>query len=94
MPAPRFNVEYVDGTEGEIKMLPVAQIRFERKEGKSLGGDFGESVTDLYKLAWYAAGEPDTFEDWLETVEAVSGQSDGEGDDDAAPLPTTEQSPD
>lgn len=92
MPAPRFKIEQTDGTEREVKMLPLAQIAYERETGKSLGGDFGEQVTDLYKLAWFADGAPGEFDQWIEGIEAVTGVDQEEADGD--PLPTTEQSPD
>lgn len=97
MPAPRFKIEYIDGREpDEVKLLPKAQLRFESKTGKSLGKDFGEKVSDLYSLAWFAAGEPgDSLEDWLEDIEAVTGV-DVEGEDEAAAVdpPSPEVSPD
>jgi len=95
MPAPRFNIEYTDGRSEEVKLLPKAQLAFEKETGKSLGEDFGGMVSDLYLLAWFAAGSPDgSMDNWIENVEAVSGVDNEEGDEGDDPkAPSTESSP-
>lgn len=97
MPAPRFKIEFIDGREPEeVKLLPKAQLRFESETGRSLGGDFGQKVSDLYSLAWFAAGEPgDSLEEWLEDIEAVTGVDQDTGEDDTTgDPPSPEGSPD
>lgn len=94
MPAPQFTIEYTDGTKDQVKLLPKAQLAFEKETGKSITENFGQSMRDLYLLAWYAAEKPQgTLEAWIENVEAVTGQDELEGDD--APKPaSTDQLPD
>jgi hypothetical protein len=92
MPAPKFKVEYVDGSEEEVKLLPKAQVEYERETKKSLGEGFGESLEEVYNLAWFAAGKPNgSLDSWLDSVEAVVGIDQEETELDP---PSTEASPD
>lgn len=82
MPAPRFTIEYEDGSSEEIKLQPKAQIAYESELGRSLRDDI-ESLTQMYELAWYAAGKPDgSLAKWVERVEAIAPADDGEADED------------
>lgn len=89
MAAPTFIVEYVDGNAEEVKLLPRAQIAYEKEQKKSLRSDF-DSLTDLYRLAWYACGKPDDkMENWIENVESVEPVED-EDSDPTSPEPSSD----
>ena len=99
MPVPRFNLIYQDGTNEEVRMRPRAQIQYEADTGEPLFKDSDNiHMTTIYKMAWYAAGKPDTLEIWadrLEDAEMIAAP-DGEGEaatDEANP-PTAEALPD
>lgn len=72
MAAPKFKIEYQDGTSEEVQLRPARQMQYEAETGEPL---FDESekilMTKVYTLAWYAAGKPETLEDWAETLESV-----------------------
>jgi hypothetical protein len=86
MPAPKFTIEYTDGTTEDIKLLPKAQLAYEAETGRSLREDI-ESITQMYELAWYAAGRPEGgIEKWIENVEAIVPEDDEE---DGAERPTS-----
>lgn len=80
MAAPTFKIAYTDGREEEIKMLPKAQIAYERETKRSLRDEV-QSLTELYELVWYAAGRPGTFDDFIESLEGVESDSDEDGDE-------------
>lgn len=88
MAVPTFNIIHTDGTKDEVKLLPLAQMRYEKETKRSLIGEVG-SLSEMYELAWYAAGKPGKLMEWIETVEAVEP-----GDEDDADPTSTEQSPD
>lgn len=80
MPAPTFIVEYTDGSNETIKLLPKAQLAYEREKKRSLRDDVA-SLTEMYELAWYAAGKPDdSLVAWIERVESVEPEGDEEDD--------------
>lgn len=84
MAAPTFIIEYIDGSAEEVKLLPRAQIAYEAETKRSLRGDV-ESLTELYRLAWYAAGKPDgSLQEWAEKIESLSSADENteEGDGD------------
>lgn len=81
--APTFIVLYTDGHEEEAKLLPIQQIAYERDTGEPLfGSDESIQMIKVYTLAWYASGKPDTFDEWVGTLEAVTMVEDGDGDAD------------
>jgi hypothetical protein len=72
MAAPKFTVTYLDGTSETVSLRPRAQIQFEEDTGGGLVSlDDEVRVSKLYKLAWYAAGKPGEFDEWLDNLEAV-----------------------
>lgn len=86
MAAPKFTIEYTDGSTGEVKLLPKAQLAYESETGKSLRDEVS-SLTEMYQLAWFAAGKPEgSLEAWIEKVEALLPVEDEEED---APRPTS-----
>jgi hypothetical protein len=92
MAAPTFKVTLIDGTESEVKLRPRAQIDYEEETGDALVSfDTDEmKVSKLYKLAWYAAGKPDTFDEWVDSLDAVemAGDEDVDDTEDGEPRPT------
>lgn len=83
MPAPTFTIEYTNGETQEIKLLPKAQLAYEAETGRSLRDDI-ESLTQMYELAFFAAGRPGgDLAQWIENVEAIAptDTEESEGDD-------------
>lgn len=85
--APTFTISYLDGTDSVERLLPFQQIAYERDTGEPLfSDDESPRMAKVYMLAWYACKQPDTFDEWVQTLEAVSmvedDDDDDEGDDD------------
>jgi hypothetical protein len=90
MAAPRFKVTKIDGSVEEIRLRPRAQIDYEDETGEALINLDSEDmkVSKLYTVAWYAAGKPDTFDEWIDSLDAVEmadEDADKEGDDTTRP---------
>jgi hypothetical protein len=89
MAAPTFKVTLIDGTTSEVKLRPRAQIDYEEETGDALVSfDTDEmKVSKLYKLAWYAAGKPETFDEWVDSLDAVemAGDEDANAEDTESP---------
>jgi hypothetical protein len=91
MAAPTFKVTYEDGRTEDVKLRPRAQIDYEEETGDAIVAfDTDEMrVSKLYQLAWYAAGKPDTFNDWVDSLDSVeiAGGEDADAED-SEPRPT------
>jgi len=74
----------------DLKVKPKHIAKFEA-DGFRMSNDEGSGISWLYRLAWYAAGKPDTYESWLDTVEDV--ESDKSEEDDQESGPTSPGSP-
>jgi len=87
MAAPIFKITYSDERVEEVKLRPRAQIDFEEETGDALVTlDSDEMrVSKLYLLAWFAAGKPGEFEDWIDSLDAVelAGDEDADAEDDS-----------
>jgi len=86
MAAPIFKVTHIDGTAEEVRLRPRAQIDYEEETGDALiSFDTDEMrVSKLYTLAWYAAGKPGEFDEWidsLDSVEMAGGEDASEGEE-------------
>ncbi len=77
----RVSVAYVDGTSAEVVLRPFALVAAERHFRGSIPGMEGT----LY-AAWHQLGQPGTFADWLESLEAV-------GEEAVPPTSATESAP-
>lgn len=75
-----FKIEYTDGTTEEAPFRPKAQVAYERETGDAIGMDEDQIlVTKVYRMAWYAAGQPlEDFDAWIDTIDGVTSL----GDDD------------
>lgn len=72
MAAPKFKIEYIDGETEEVSLRPARQMQYESESGEPLfAEDEAILMTKVYTLAWYAAGKPDTIEEWVELLESV-----------------------
>ena len=81
---PTFTVYLLDGGVENARLLPFQQIAYERDTGEPLFSvDESISMEKVYMLAWYAADQPDTFDEWVRTLEAVTMVEDGDEDDNA-----------
>lgn len=81
--APTFTIAYLDGRDSEERLLPFQQIAYEKDTGQPLFSDDEDPrMEKVYTLAWYACGQPDTFDEWVKTLEAVSMVDDDEDTDD------------
>ncbi len=91
MPAPKFTIAYEDGSTEVVRLLPKAQLKYEKETKRSLREDVG-SITEMYELAWYAAGKPDgNLEAWVERVEEIVAPEEEE-DDEGHEVPTSTSS--
>lgn len=83
MAAPKFKIDYEDGTSDEVVLKPARQMQYEAEQNQPLF-DEDEKIlmTKVYTLAWYAAGKPSTLEEWAETLESVEMVNDEETDAD------------
>ena len=63
----------------EYKVKPRHLVQFEDEVG-----EFTETAKSGYMLAWMASDTPDSFKDWLNTVEDIETVTD-KGDPIAAP---------
>lgn len=91
MAAPKFKVEYLDGSADSIALLPKAQLAYERETKRSLRDDIA-SITHLYELAWYAAGKPDgSLDSWVDRVESIVAE-DEESENESNPPTSTAES--
>ena len=87
MAAPRFKVTYIDERFEEYPLRPRAQIAYEEATGEGLVALDSDDmrVSKLYTLAWFAAGQPDTFDEWIDSLDSVemAGGEDGEQEGDS-----------
>jgi hypothetical protein len=83
MAAPIFKVTHIDGTEEEVALRPRAQIAYEEETGDALISlDSDEMrVSKLYKLAWFAAGRPSDFDEWIDSLDSVEMATTGTEDE-------------
>jgi hypothetical protein len=75
----KFNVTYEDGTTETYKVKPRHILNAERS-----GGGMASTVEATYKLAFAASGRDGDFDAWMESVDDIQPEVDGE-----AVLPTT-----
>lgn len=87
--APEFKVVFTDKTEQVVRMLPKAQIAYERKTKRSLKDDIA-NITEMYEMVWYAMGNEGTFDDFIEDLEYVEAVGDDEDEVGEPPLDTGE----
>lgn len=89
MAAPKFTLTYLDGTSEEVVLRPRAQIAYEEDTGEGLASlDEDIRVSKLYRLAWYAAGRPSDFDEWIDSLESVdlpAGDMNDDGEADTRP---------
>jgi hypothetical protein len=85
MASTKFTIVIGDSTE-TFTVRPRDILKSER-ESKNLQDSPIEST---YRLAWYAAGAPATFDEWIDTVDELTPilPEDEEGEEEAVP-PTT-----
>jgi hypothetical protein len=90
MPAPTFTVEFLDGRVEKVKLTPRAQVDYEAATGKPLTGMGGgdRPVSEMYELAWYAAGKPDTYDTWLDGLEAILSEAEEQEAEESEARPT------
>ena len=85
MAAPIFKVTFVDGRTEEVRLRPRAQIDYEEETGDALISFETDEmrVSKLYSLAWFAAGKPETFDEWIDSLDAVemAGAEDANSDE-------------
>jgi len=74
-----FKVDYEDGNTVEVRVKPRHILAVERT-----GGSLDATIEASYKLAWLASQTPESFEDWLDTVEDIE-PLDTEGDEEERP---------
>ena len=80
MAALKFKIEYENGPVEEVTFRPSAQVAYETDTGDPIAtSDDQILVTKLYRMAWYAAGQPDTFEEWLDRIESIEAPDSDEG---------------
>ena len=95
MAAPTFKVTFIDGKIEEIKLRPRAQIDYEEETGDALISLDSDQmrVSKLYKLAWFAAGKPGDFDEWIDSLDAVemAGDEDERCEEDDNPPYLTRQ---
>ena len=91
MAAPTFKVTFIEGNIEEIKLRPRAQIAYEEETGDALISLDSDQmrVSKLYKLAWFAAGKPGDFDEWIDSLDAVEMAGDEDEDGDEATRPTS-----
>lgn len=90
MAAPRFKVTYQDGTEREVRVMPRAQVMFERHFTTSMSSLADQPSAERgYYLAWAAlhcaSMESRDFEAFLDALEDIENVG---GDDEADPTKT------
>jgi len=83
MAAPKFTIVPIDGDEEIVHLRPAQQVAYEVDFDEPLFADDEDvRMSKVYMLAWYAAGKPGKFKDWLDTLEAVEMADQGEDQDD------------
>lgn len=68
MAAPRISLSFTDGRVEEVTVNPRCLVEVERKYGQTIPAIEGT----LYG-AWIRLGRPDTFDEWLDTVDNFDG---------------------
>ena len=69
-----ITVTHIDGSTSEAKVTPVVQVAFERNfnDGITVLSDTATMRMEyIYWLAWHAAKTGASFDDWLETIDAI-----------------------
>jgi len=77
-----FDITYNDGKKEHVTAHPRSFVTFEKVHRKSLSDS--PSMSAMTWLAWHAAGAHGTFDEWIETVDDIDGDKEGE----AAPDPS------
>lgn len=65
--ATKFKVYYEGNPEAIVVTVKPKHILKIEKESGALAA----TAESTYKLAWYASGNPDTFETWLDGIEDI-----------------------
>ena len=59
-------------SEKKVTAGPATQVAFEREHGVGIATIATEQkITHIYWLAWHAAKTGASFDDWLETIDAI-----------------------
>ena len=84
----KLKITMADGETNTVPVRPKTQVDYERHFKSQLSNDIG--MEELYWLAWKASGAVTKFDSWLDEIDGVEAEVDGdEGGEDAGPLATT-----
>lgn len=75
----KLTIEKSDGETATVPVRPRTQVAYERHFKTQLNSDIG--MEQLYWLGWHSSGTVEKFDNWLNNIESISAEVEGDDDD-------------
>ena len=75
----KLTIEKSDGETTTVPVRPRTQVAYERHFKTALNSDIG--MEQLYWLGWHSSGTVEKFDNWLNNIESISAEVEGDDDD-------------